>query len=106
MFLVCVAATDSKLETVLDAHSIGENKMKYRTDLEMWHSFMTVAREMAFVSQAELHRLQGECRFYSWDGQAFEEYCNCPEIKRKNDFVADEECWKCKFFIYKETKNQ
>ena len=72
--------------------------MKYKNDLEMWHNFLTVAKEMAFVAQAELHKLQFQCEFYSWDDGAFEEYCNCPEIRRKKDFVADDECWKCKFF--------
>ena len=74
--------------------------MKYKNDLEMWHSFLTVAKDIAFVAQAELHRLQRECKFYSWDDGAFEEYCNHPEIKRKGDFHADDECWKCILFKY------
>jgi len=72
--------------------------MKYKNDLEMWHSFLVVTKEIAFVAQAELHRLQGKCKFYSWDNRAFEEYCNHPMIKRKGDFDSDKECYKCKFY--------
>jgi len=80
--------------------------MKYRNDLEMWHRFLVVAKEIAFVAQAEMHKLQMECKFYSWDNGAFEEYCNHPEIDRKRDFIADDECWKCKFFTTKESEQK
>ena len=73
--------------------------MKYpNSDLGMWHTFAEVAEHLKFVAEAEEQRLYSQCEFYSYDDHAFEEYCNHPEIKRNKDFVAKDECWKCKFF--------
>ena len=70
--------------------------MKYKNgDLGMWHHFAEVAEHIKFVSESQEITLIGLCKFYSWDNEAFEEYCNCPSIERKKDFDSKNECWNC-----------
>lgn len=81
--------------------------MKYKSsDLGMWHHFAEVAEQMKFVAKTEEHHLIGECDYYSWDNEAFEENCNCEQIKRKKDFDSDKECFKCSYYLPTNSKKQ
>jgi len=64
----------------------------------MWHKFKEFAEWLTFVAGSKEQTLYSQCKFYSYDDDAFEESCNCPKIKRKKDFDASEECWRCLFY--------
>ena len=81
-------------------------KMPFKNDLEMWHKFAEFAHWMKFVAIAEEHKMISQCKFYSYDDGAFEEYCHCPSIKRTIDFTAEEECWKCKHYSMEKEKTK
>jgi hypothetical protein len=90
--------------------------MKYKnSDLGMWHHFAEVAEQMKFVAKAQEDSLIGKCQFYSWDNEAFEEYCNCEKLEGKHkgfgtkrghggDFDSKLECWKCPFYSQQKEK--
>lgn len=72
--------------------------MKYiQTDLAYYHQAQKELKKMQqFFEFLEIREIP-QCNFYSYDDEAFEEYCNHPEIKRDKDFDSRQECWKCKF---------
>lgn len=73
-------------------------RLRVRSDLELWHKFVGFAGWLLLVAKGEEQSLYSKCMHYHYDNDAFEEYCNCPQIKRTKDFKADDECWKCKWF--------
>jgi hypothetical protein len=78
--------------------------MKFKSDLEMWHKFVEFAEYLKFAASCQEDQLISRCVFYHWDNDAFEEYCDCPDISRSGDFKSKKECWKCPFYKEKEVK--
>jgi len=84
--------------TGYDEANEARKRVSFKTDLEMWHKFVGYAGWLLMVAKGEEQHLYSQCIHYSYDEDAFEEYCGCPKIKRTKDFKADDECWKCKFY--------
>lgn len=77
--------------------------MNYKNgDLGMWHTFAEVAGHLKFVAEIQEQMLYSECKFYSYDDSAFEEYCHNEKITRTKDFEAKGECWGCTFYQLQE----
>ena len=72
--------------------------MKFKHDLEMWHMFKEFAERLKEVAEFSEIRLINLCKNYKWDGEASEEYCHHPDIRREGDFDSKNECWKCPYF--------
>jgi len=87
-------------------------RISFKNDLEMWHKFVGFAAWLMMIARIEEQRLYEQCIHYSYDDEAYEEYCNCKEIDREikegplqgvpKDFDASEECWHCLHYKRKE----
>ncbi|KKR01644.1 MAG: hypothetical protein UT24_C0003G0051 [Candidatus Woesebacteria bacterium GW2011_GWB1_39_12] len=86
-------------------------RVTFKSDLEMWHKFVGFAGWLMMVARGEEHKIYGQCVHYSYDSDAFEEYCNSKDaeklrkvthvikgMKIRAGFKPDEECWQCKFY--------
>jgi hypothetical protein len=87
--------------TAYDEASDARKRLRIKSNVELWHKFVGFAGWLLLTAKGEEQSLYSKCVHYSYDDDAFEEYCNCPQIKRMKDFKADDECWKCKFFELK-----
>lgn len=75
-------------------------------DLEYYHKVQEQLKKMLqFFEFLELEEIP-QCRYYSYDDGACEEYCKHPDIKRKYDFDSKQECWQCKLRKIGEKRNE
>ena len=87
--------------TLPPAYKLHYNLIRFKHDLQMWHMLGEYARWMHFIAETEEQHEYEKCKHYSYDDDAFEEYCNCVKIKRKKDFNAKDECYRCKYYAPK-----
>ena len=72
--------------------------MKFKHDIEMWHKIREFSKELENISGIYERASINRCAFFSYDDEAFEEDCCCPE-KEKSDFNSEKECWKCSHYL-------
>ena len=75
--------------------------MKFKHDLEMWHTFKEFAEKLQQIADFSEIRLIRLCKHYEWDNAASEEYCNHPKVIRVGDFDSKNGCWKCPYYLIK-----
>ena len=84
--------------TGYDENVEARKRLPIKSDLDMWHKFVGFAGWLILIAKVEERKLYSKCVHYSYDSDAFEEYCDCSKIERGADFNADDECWKCSFY--------
>lgn len=81
-------------------------RLPFNNDIEMWHKFVGFAGWLMMIAQSEEQKLYARCKHYSYDSDAYEDYCNSEDAEKKrkvtSDFKPDEECWQCSFYTMKE----
>jgi hypothetical protein len=69
--------------------------------LELFDGRAQAIRKVLEHIEFEISNLIMKCRFYDYDGEAFEEYCQCPSLKEKfkrSDFSSRKDCIHCEFY--------